>query len=70
MIDLRSDYHWFRVRDSEILKTTSSTQYDNYEFVIMYFGLTNACASSSKLMDRCLNNICNRLFIDDICIYS
>lgn len=37
-IDICSEYHYIQVREDDVPKTTFRTQYEHYEFVVMYFG--------------------------------
>jgi hypothetical protein len=63
-IDLRSGY---------IPKTAFVTRYGQFEFTVMYFGLTNAPAYFMNLMNKVFMDELDKfvvVFIDDILIYS
>lgn len=51
-IDLWSEYHQVRVKDTDILKTIFEIRYGHYEFLVMSFNLINALALFIDLMNH------------------
>ncbi|KAA0053351.1 ty3-gypsy retrotransposon protein [Cucumis melo var. makuwa] len=71
-IDYR-ELNKLRIKDGDVPKTTFRSRYGHYEFIVMYFGLTNAPAVFMGLMNRVFREFLDTfviVFIDDILIYS
>jgi hypothetical protein len=72
-IDLRSGYHQIKIRVEDIPKTTFTTRYDLFKYLVMSFGLTNASAHFMYLMNSVFMPELDKfimVFIDNILIYS
>jgi hypothetical protein len=72
-IDLNYSYHQLRIREEDIEKTTFSTRYGHYEYVVMSFGLTNTPVAFMEATNGMLHEYLDDfvvIFLDDILIYS
>jgi hypothetical protein len=73
MVDLRLGYHQIKIHLKDVPKSTFSTRYELYEYLVMSFGLTNALAHFMYLMDSVFMSELEKfvvVFINDILIYS
>jgi hypothetical protein len=72
-IDLRSEYHQLKIRESNISKTAFISRYGLYEYTVMSIGLTNALVYFMYLMNKVFMEYLDKfivVFIDDILVYS
>lgn len=73
IIDLRSGYHYLKIKGEDISNTTFRTRYEHNEFLIMPLGLTNALSIFMDMMNQTFKSLFNRyiiIFICDTLIYS
>lgn len=72
-IDMRRGCHQLRVCKKDILKTAFLTQYENYEYMVTPFGVTNVPTTFMDLMNHLFHPYLDQfvvVFIDDILVYS
>jgi hypothetical protein len=72
-VDLRLGYHQIKIHLEDVPKTTFSTRYGLYEYLVILFGLTNAPAHFMYPMNSIFMPELDKfvvVFIDDILIYS
>lgn len=72
VIDLKQAYHLIKVKESDIDKTTVSTPIGSFAYNYMPFGLKTAANTFQRLIDTCLQECFNFVFIyfDDILVFS
>jgi hypothetical protein len=71
-IDLCSGYHQIKIRAEDIPKTTFTTRYGLYEYLVMSFGLMNVPTHFMYLMNFVFMPELDKfvmVFIDDIIVY-
>ena len=62
-----------KIKEEDIMKTTFGTRYNNYEYVVVPFGLTNSPTTFMCLMNGIFRKYLYKfviVFLDDILIYS
>jgi hypothetical protein len=70
-LDLKSGYHQIRMAGSDAPKTTFVTLYGTFEFLVMPFGLSNAPAVFTLMVNDALGDLPYALlFMDDILVFS
>jgi hypothetical protein len=72
-VDLHSSYHQIKIHSEDVPKTSFSTKYGLYEYLVMLFGLTNVPANFMYLMNSVFIPELDKfvvVFIDDILICS
>ena len=72
-LDIKEAYHNVRIKKGDEWKTTFTSKYGTYEYLLMPFGLCNAPATFQRWINRTLQRFidcCCIVYLDDVLIYS
>ena len=72
-LDINEAYHNVRIKKGDEWKTTFTSKYGTYEYLVMPFGLCNAPATFQRWINRTLQRFfdqCCIVYLDDVLIYS
>jgi hypothetical protein len=72
-LDIRNIYYRIRIRSDNKWKTAFRTRYGHYEYIIIFFDLTNTPAIFQAYINEILKSYLNIFcvaYLDDICIYN
>ena len=61
-LDLASGYHQITVKEEDIPKTAFRTQQDQFEFIVMPFGVTSALATFHRMMNVLFKEELNTMY--------
>ncbi len=72
-LDLVQGYHQLRIKEDDQHKTTFVTQYGQWQWIVMPFGLTSAPSAFQRLLNHILKpheNPFVLVYLDDVLIFS
>ena len=72
-LDLKSGYFQVKMKPESQALTAFACEFGFYEYKVMPMGLTNACATFQRLMNKVLAGLVGKIclvYLDDIIIYS
>ena len=72
-LDIKEAYHNVRIKKEDEWKTTFTSKYGTYEYLVMPFGLCNRPATFQRWINRTLERFIDRcwiVYLDDVLIFS